>query len=1461
MTRLVLMLFAVFGLSQMANAQMSGNYVIDVTGGGDFTTFTESVAELYNGGVSGPVVVQVRTGSYMEYIDFSGAIDGASAENTITFDAHPDNAEPFDVEINSTAGGVSTIRIENTSFLRFQNIGIVNTGFNNRVISMYGLFEDVIFANNSVSNTSTSGTSSLYANFYHTAGFNQKATNVKIVDNEIVGGSMGIYFNGYASLHGEGNVFSGNTILDFSDVGIEVNNQDNVNINFNHITSQSGINTIQTGMKVNGCNAPVHVASNQVYVIGENADIGMQVTDCQAEIDTDDKILVANNMVSVSGTGSESDVAKAIQVNLNSSTVYLISNSFVVNEISLTSYAMYCSDNTTGVISKNNFIINAGSEDNSYAMKFASSVDLSESNSNFIHTQSSTNFVYFDGVNYASLVGWQQFVSGFDSNSLGGEMPEFLNINSDLHVDWVTFYMYENQGYNFPELLVDIDNEPRNPYEIDYGADQFDGTNPVANAGPDEIVCSADYFLSVPISSGHSGIWTCNDPSVIFDTPNFQQTNVTGLPVGENEIYWSVTDGGTTVNDTTVISNMTLTADGGDDVFLFSSNYPTHISSVQLNATPPQGEDYGSWTIVEPQDLTISPSSDSPEITVSNLGYGENILTWEISNDICNNVDTVRIYSGFDFIPADGVTDLNWNNPTDWSGGVVPTLADSVSLFGCTATISGITAECAHLNIGSGTNLIVDGTARALGQFRTGSLVIEQSAERGTASMHVYGNGNVEIAPDNMRALAAGGIRIRSGGSLVIEQSAERESVERASGSLRIGSRGSLVIEQSAERGRGVAELRIRSGGSLVIEQSAERSVDADLRIGDGGYLYIEDNAPVRDTRAPGSLSLGRGRSLVIEQSAERSAAGARLSMRGGSLVIEQSAERYDRNDRLILPIAVAGGGTLVIEQPTFPGRSATTVHTPGISINGGKVQLGNESTARVNDAMLFCNQLVFETDFIALDRGLAADTNMVIKNSGGLFINPNNSTRANWIRMKPGTSFTIDQGGLFDLTTGGARNPANFVMEEGSSFIDNNETSVVSGKLEHQFYAGVTEYFSSPFEGLISDVFTGDAVMSSWGEGALGWTGLGSADALNVMQGYSVTYPSDDYFSVSSGTFNTGTIGVDLTSSNILSIGERGWNLVGNPFPSSIDWEVMDIEGLNQTHYVYDPVNKNFKLYRRGGVSINGGIRYIKPATGFFVKAESDMTMFVDNPCRSHYFDENLPVRNNTASNLISLSVSANGYTDEALVQFKTDATTEFEGKYDAHKKTVSDVYINVPALYTLGGVGMDHLSINTLPIPSSTGVVGVIVPMNFECGTPGTYIISVQDLNIDASVPVQLKDLKDGTMHDLRTIPSYSFLHGLTDQPERFELHIGGWEVGVEDVEKENLVHNVYSHGATIYVTSSDVSNIDVSVFSIDGKLVATKHINSEGTLSLPDANGIYIVKTVSEAGTVSKQLYLSK
>ena len=256
--------------------------------------------------------------------------------------------------------------------------------------------------------------------------------------------------------------------------------------------------------------------------------------------------------------------------------------------------------------------------------------------------------------------------------------------------------------------------------------------------------------------------------------------------------------------------------------------------------------------------------------------------------------------------------------------------------------------------------------------------------------------------------------------------------------------------------------------------------------------------------------------------------------------------------------------------------------------------------------------------------------------------------------------------------------------------------------------------------------------------------------------------------------------------------------------------------------------------------IGTNGGTKYIAPGQGFFVQVTdgfSSGTLAMNNSVR---------VNNATAffkdavANLVRLEVSGNGYTDEAVVRFLNEATTEFDGSYDAHK-LFGDV-AEAAQLYTLGSTPM---AINSMPETNT-------VPVGMRVGTAGIYTIAATEVN-DFSA-ISLEDTKTGIFTDLLK-GSYVFSFTPGENEQRFIMHFGPLAVH----EVENSIAGIYSSSNIVYIDLKANVKGDIFIYTISGQLV-TSVTAAQGSNKISLANtGNYFVKVITDQSTIVKKVFI--
>jgi hypothetical protein len=272
-------------------------------------------------------------------------------------------------------------------------------------------------------------------------------------------------------------------------------------------------------------------------------------------------------------------------------------------------------------------------------------------------------------------------------------------------------------------------------------------------------------------------------------------------------------------------------------------------------------------------------------------------------------------------------------------------------------------------------------------------------------------------------------------------------------------------------------------------------------------------------------------------------------------------------------------------------------------------------------------------------------------------------------------------------------------------------------------------------------------------------WTylGTGQVNTANIL--IDVTGPT------TKGNFD---FGVSFSSSG--SIDDDGFNMIANPYPSTIDWDSPSWVKTNvdDAIYMWQADLGQYATYI-GGVSTNGGSNLIPSSQGFFMKTNAIGCILQAN--------ENIKVAGNptfirssnslTAGALFRAKLEGNNFKDEAIVRFDENATLNYDGKFDAVKLYSTKAEVPSIALVTAN----KDLSINTLPIDEAN----ISIPVRVKVGVTGNYSLSFEGLDIfDNKACVVFEDLKTGAKTNIKDLGTYQFYMDSYTTAPRFMIHI---------------------------------------------------------------------------------------
>lgn len=473
------------------------------------------------------------------------------------------------------------------------------------------------------------------------------------------------------------------------------------------------------------------------------------------------------------------------------------------------------------------------------------------------------------------------------------------------------------------------------------------------------------------------------------------------------------------------------------------------------------------------------------------------------------------------------------------------------------------------------------------------------------------------------------------------------------------------------------------------------------------------------------------------------------------------------------------------------------------------------------------------------------------------------------WIRaqlcINPGASITIQEGMLFSVH-GGLTIRSN---SAASGYLaDKTATGIqINGSIHIERYIAANGWhnISSPLSSANTSLFGANSLVFYYNESLVqndwnfGWVWYNGN--MESMRGYdllldgsaiNVQFASTDPGQLHSGNYS---IAVNNTTHPEGEIPEhKGWNLLGNPFPSPIDW--LNTAGWNKTAindvvYVWDPSNDIYTAFIGGSnpIGINGATQYIPSSQGFWVQAVQDGIVQVSNATRVGITPGTPDYYKNTASDypVIRLSVSGDIGSDETIIRFLDEATEQFDTNMDAFKLFSPNP--NVPQIYTISQ--NNNLAINSIGYEQNH----LEIPLRIKAKLNQPLVLTIKSLvNFENTSEVYLKNTQTNALIQLTEGLQLALNHtgALTHQNLAVVLNPSAAEL---QTNKSPFTVFFNQNGEILVKNASDQSKrISLALFNITGQLIAQHNCELISTLNWNPLikPGIFVL-VINDAGEI--------
>jgi hypothetical protein len=338
--------------------------------------------------------------------------------------------------------------------------------------------------------------------------------------------------------------------------------------------------------------------------------------------------------------------------------------------------------------------------------------------------------------------------------------------------------------------------------------------------------------------------------------------------------------------------------------------------------------------------------------------------------------------------------------------------------------------------------------------------------------------------------------------------------------------------------------------------------------------------------------------------------------------------------------------------------------------------------------------------------------------------------------------------------------------------------------------FIGVTNVSNTLASGTISTtistyssakIYVGDGYMMYFrGDNITHLTGTANKTTYPYVAPESVTFTATG--NLNQGTYSvtswTGTAGLMYSTSNSGNSPVRGFNMVGNPYASSLDWNNFSSsittagiygKNVNPTIYFFNPTTGNYNTYNATThIATGSATNIITSGQGFFVQANTASPTLTFNEAaktNTEVTGTNLlmgtPAAQTAYNSYMRLQIVSDAINnDDMVIGFNQGSSTQFNPAED------SGVLPSTGAQQYISATSSDGIKASAKWLPFPNDATTQVIKLNVNAAATGQYTLQRTDLKaIPALYEIWLKDnyMKDSL--DIKNNPTYVFDINLAD------------------------------------------------------------------------------------------------
>ena len=454
------------------------------------------------------------------------------------------------------------------------------------------------------------------------------------------------------------------------------------------------------------------------------------------------------------------------------------------------------------------------------------------------------------------------------------------------------------------------------------------------------------------------------------------------------------------------------------------------------------------------------------------------------------------------------------------------------------------------------------------------------------------------------------------------------------------------------------------------------------------------------------------------------------------------------------------------------------------------------------------------------------------------------------------------------------------------TALVDGSGSGGITGNVIVQRYipsAFGYKYFSSPFQSATVGAFSPYVNLAasfptfySYDESksSSGWvTYTNTSGSLSPLQGYAAnfgTLASEKTVSLT-GTVNSNGLSTTLYNTN--KTYTKGFNLVGNPYPSPIDWNATSgwTKGnIDNAVYYFnagttDQYTGTYSTYINGMSSDGVANNIIAAMQGFFIHVTDgaypvQATFGLDNRVRVNnltaVFHKSAYIDTRPAIRLTAKYADGLDAADPVVIYFDNTGTASFNNELDALKLMNTDV--KTPNFYAFSA-DANRLAIRAIPYPSSISEVSLGLKTEQD-GWVSVQAIQIE--NLPSDLHIYLSDKKAGIYTNLLESDTYKFNKAAGQEDDRFKLIFSKSVLSTNPVSNTGFV--AYASGGKLVVSfsGSEGGQGQLVVCNMLGQEIFRRQLTGTGIHEFDDRlrDGVYVVSFYSGKSVYSKKVIIT-